>query len=184
VPSDLKRYYGAGDLHFITFSCYRRLPFFSSARRKDIFLRSLEKARCTYHFVVLGYVVMPEHVHLLVTEPRKSDLSTAIKALKQSVSRSVLCSSRKKRTDQLRLFHSERPQRFWQPRFYDFNVFTEKKRLEKLRYIHRNPVTRGLVSKPEDWRWSSYRSYAFAEAGLVAINTIPELKMMARAAAQ
>jgi REP element-mobilizing transposase RayT len=47
---------------------------------------------------------------------------------------------------------------FWQTRFYDYNVRTEKKRVEKLRYMHQNPVKRGLVSAPEDWRWSSYRS--------------------------
>jgi hypothetical protein len=57
------------------------------------------------------------------------------------------------------------PDRFWQARFYDFNVWTEGKRIEKLRYIHRNPVERGLVSSPEQWRWSSFRWYLYGEAG-------------------
>jgi len=70
---------------------------------------------------------------------------------------------------QIELF-KEAPERapFWQSRFYDFNVWTQKKRVEKLRYMHQNPVTRGLVAEPEDWRWSSYRFYLLGEPGLCA----------------
>ena len=90
MPRNLKRYYGAGDLHFVTFSCYQRLALLSSGRRRDLFLRALEATRLKYEMLVVGYVVMPEHVHLLVSEPGRQNLSTAIKALKQSVSRRVL----------------------------------------------------------------------------------------------
>ncbi len=58
----------------------------------------------------------------------------------------------------------------WQPRFYDFVVWTEEKRVEKLRYMHRNPVTSGLVLDAEQWRWSSFRHYAYGERGPVLIN--------------
>src|ERR1035437_1060470 len=75
---------------------------------------------------------MPDHVHLLVSEPKKAILSKAIQALKLFVS----------------VQSRERP--FWQPRYYDFNVHNEEKSVEKLRYMHRNPVVRGLVEKPED----------------------------------
>ena len=68
----------------------------------------------------------------------------------------------------------------WQPRFYDFNVWTERKRAEKLDYIHDNPVRRGLVAVPGEWRWSSYRSYAFGEPGLVRINDCDIMKMTVR----
>jgi len=68
----------------------------------------------------------------------------------------------------------------WQPRFYDFNVWTEHKRIEKLRYMHRNPVKRGLVEAPEQWRWSSYRGYAFGDTGLVRINDCDVLHMSLR----
>jgi putative transposase len=68
----------------------------------------------------------------------------------------------------------------WQPRFYDFNLRTEHKRIEKLCYTHRNPVKRGLVEEPEQWRWSSYRSYAFGEVGLVRINDCDLLQMRMR----
>src|SRR5512146_576758 len=65
----LKRYYGYGHLHFITFSCYRRQPLLAQASVRDQFLKILEEVRCRYRFVVVGYVVMPEHVHLLINEP-------------------------------------------------------------------------------------------------------------------
>ena len=83
MPKRLHRYYGAGYAHFITTSCYRRLPLLGSARSRDLFLRVLEQVRRRYHFVVLGYVVMPEHVHLLMGEPQRGDPSAVMKALKQ-----------------------------------------------------------------------------------------------------
>ena len=172
MPRDLKRYYGLGDLHFVTFSCYQRLPLLASGRRRDLFLRALETTRRKYELVVAGYVVMPEHVHLLISEPQRQNLSIALKALKQSVSRRVL---RRLRTmpNQAELFaQNARPPRFWQARFYDFNVWSPKKRVEKLRYMHRNPVKRGLVARPELWRWSSFRHYALGEPGLVAVNAM------------
>jgi putative transposase len=181
VPRDLKRYTGDGHLHFITFSCYHRRPFLGSARRRDLVLRVLEQTRVSYDFGIVGYVIMPEHIHLLISEPQRKNLSTAIKAFKQAVARRAL-GRRKRDASQIALFTDSAPQRFWQPRFYDFNVFTEKKRVEKLRYMHRNPVTRGLAARPEDWRWSSYRYYMLNETGIVTIDPHPELVPKARAA--
>ena len=60
---------------------------------------------------------------------------------------------------------------FWLPRYYDFNVWSEKKRIEKLRYMHRNPVKRGLVERPEDWLWSSFRHYAWGVESVVEIES-------------
>ena len=78
MPRGLKRFYGSGDLHFITFSCYRRRQFLAQASRREMFLRALEKTAHDYQLTVIGYVVMPEHVHLLVSEPERADLSTVI----------------------------------------------------------------------------------------------------------
>jgi hypothetical protein len=79
---------------------------------------------------------------------------------------------------------SVKPMPIWQPRFYDFNVWTEPKRVEKLRYMHRNPVKRGLVEEPEQWFWSSFRYYKYGDAGLVRVNDCDLMKMtMARPAA-
>ena len=149
----LVRYQQTGNFHFVTFSCYRRLPYLGTAAARDRFERSLETMRIRYRFVVCGYVVMPEHVHLLVNEPLQVLLSEAIQALKLSVS----------------VQSGQRP--FWQARYYDFNVHNEHKRVEKLRYMHRNPVNRGLVAKPEDWPWSSFRSFATGQKGSVEIES-------------
>lgn len=70
--------------------------------------------------------------------------------------------------------------RIWQPRFYDFVVYSDKKRVEKLRYMHRNPVKRGLVVAPEQWVWSSYRHYAYSEAGPVLVNERRKADMRVR----
>ena len=145
MPLGLKRYQQEGDDHFITFSCHHRKPYLNTPSSRDIFLDSLERTRSRYQFEILGYVVMPEHVHLLVSEPPHDLLSKAMQALKISVARRL----------------TERP--FWQARYYDFNVFTRDKRVEKLKYMHRNPVKRGLVTQPEDWHWSSYRHYLLEE---------------------
>ena len=89
MTEGLHRFYGGNDLHFLTFSCYRRQPWFGSAARCDLFLQILERVRRRYRLVVLGYVVIPEHVHLLVSEPQRETLSTAIQALKLGVVRSL-----------------------------------------------------------------------------------------------
>ena len=170
MPSGLHRTYGAHHLHFITCSCYRRLPLLKWARSRDRFLAILEQTRQRYHFVVVGYVVMPEHVHLLITEPEVGTPSTVMQVLKQRTAKTLL--PRRKRRDprQRELFQVDTERSFWQARFYDFNVWTTKKRVEKLRYMHRNPVKRGLVESPEQWRWSSSRFYVLSEAGPVRVN--------------
>jgi len=99
---------------------------------------------------------MPGHVHLLLTELETKALFTALQALKQSVARSFALRAREP---------------FWQARYYDFNVWSEEKRIEKLRYMHRNPVVRGLVERPEEWPWSSFRHYATGVEGTVEIES-------------
>ena len=139
----------------MTFSCYRRQPLLDSAQARNLFESALERTRLGYGFYVGGYVVMPEHVHLLVSEPQRGTLARALQALKQSVARRLIGNR----------------EHFWQARYYDFNVWTEKKRIEKLRYMHRNPVTRGLVEHPEDWAWSSFGHYLSGNAGAVEIES-------------
>ena len=170
LPSGLHRTYGAHHLHFITCSCYRRSPFLRTASRRSRFLSILEQTRQRYHFVVVGYVVMAEHIHLLITEPEIGNPSTVMQVLKQRTARALLPKKRED-TRQSCLFGDKIVRSpFWQARFYDFNVWTARKRVEKLRYMHRNPVKRGLVSSPEQWRWSSYRFYFLDQAGRVRVN--------------
>ena len=184
MPKGLKRFYGNGDLHFITASCYHREPLLGTACRKDLFLKVLEQVRQRYEFVAVGYVVMPEHFHLLISEPEKANPSVVIQALKLGVVRPLFPTSAKSREKRgtLNLFDDPAPKHFWQRRFYDFNVWSLHKHREKLRYIHGNPVKRGLVEAPDQWKWSSFRAYAFGETGPVVINDWSVLKMRVRAA--
>ena len=85
----LKRYDGVGGLHFVTFSCYRRRPLLATPRARNCFVKILDRVRCKRNFLLLGFVVMPEHVHLLVSEPAGKNLSVALQVLKQQVSRSL-----------------------------------------------------------------------------------------------
>src|SRR6266498_1994926 len=170
MPTNLHRYYGAGYLHFITTSCYQRRALLGTPQNRDLFLEVMERVRRRHGFVVVGYVVMPEHIHLLISEPDRGDPSVVMKVLKGSFARQLL--------NRCRAGVDPHPSSLWkiplskghvwQRRFYDFAVFTEKKRVEKLRYMHRNPVVRGLA--PEQWNWSSYRHYALGERGLVLVN--------------
>ena len=170
MPWGLERWQGGHDLHFLTFSCYRRQPWLASAARRDLFVKVLEQVRQRYQWVVVGYVVMPEHIHLLVSEPPQRMLSTAIQALKLGFARRVLAEQRRRRRSAPTDLFEQAAERVWQTRYYDFNVCTARKRIEKLRYIHRNPVKRGLVDAPELWRWSSFRAYAYQEKGAVHLN--------------
>ncbi len=170
MPSRLQRYYGTRHLHFITCSCHHRQACLGSARRRDLFLRVFEQVRRRYAFVVVGYVVMPEHIHLLISEPEKGDPSKVMQAIKQGFARRVLRQVRLRRVWAQRELFAAGSEHVWQHRFYDFNVWSQQKRVEKLRYMHRNPVQRGLVEEAEQWRWSSYRSYAYGQVGAVPIN--------------
>jgi len=151
MPPRLQRRQQSGHLHYITFSCHNRAPYLASPEAKQVFLKTLESTRKRYDFNILGYVVMPKHIHLLISEPPVKPLSVALAVIKRSVSNCL----------------PEKP--FWLPRYYDFNIFSIQKRIEKLRYIHRNPVHRGLVENPEDYSWSSFRTYALEEPGPVTV---------------
>lgn len=156
MPWGLKRFQQSRQLHFLTFSCYRRYPKFATPESRTIFESGLERVRKQHGLCVYGYVVMPEHVHLLVNEPKGDTLAQAMQSLKQGVARRLA-------------LRAAEP--FWQARYYDFNVWSQRKFIEKLRYIHRNPVHWGLVERPEDWAWSSFRHYASREAGAVEIES-------------
>jgi putative transposase len=182
MPARLHRYYGAGYSHFITTSCYQRRPILGNARNRDLFLQVLEQVRRCYRFVVIGYVVMPEHVHLLLSEPERGNPSIVMQAIKQSFAHKLLRYLRSHSGPQQGDFWKAvlGQGHIWQHRFYDFVVFTDHKRVEKLRYMHRNPVTRGLALEPQQWRWSSFRYYAYDEAGPVLVNEQQKAELRVR----
>jgi putative transposase len=154
MPIGLKRYQTSGHDHAINFCCYQHLPYLKSPASRDLFERSLENARRKYQFEIYAYVVMSDHVHLLVSEPPIEPLSKAIQALKLSVSQQS----------------AQHP--FWQDRYYDFNVITRRAFTDKRKYIHRNPVRAGLVEDPADWPHSSYQTYRSQNQSTVFITML------------
>src|ERR1700733_2786815 len=150
----LRRFHQSGQSHFLTFSCYHRQPNFSTPAIYALFLGCLEQTRRRFDLCVYGYVVMPEHVHLLVSEPKVDTLADAIHFLKLSFAKRL-----------------PRGGSFWQKRYYDRNVSDAQEFTEKLRYIHRNPVKRGLVENASEWKWSSFRHYALREVEVVEIES-------------
>ena len=155
MPYGLKRFQKAEALHFITFSCYRRLPLLAAPEPKDTVEAALERIRARHQARIYAYVLMPEHVHLLINEPPSILLAQLLKALKQTTSRKL----------------KEDGERFWQERYFDRNIRGEAARSEVIRYIHRNPVKRGLVASPEQYRWSSFSHYATGIQGVVEIES-------------
>ena len=162
MRNSLERRYGQGDLHFITFSCVRRRPLLGTADARSCFVCVLDEVRVRYAFRLIGYVVMPEHVHLLISEPGRDDPSKAMQVLKQRVASALLPGQKGDGQG------AER--HFWQRRFYDFNVYTGEKITEKLTYMHLNPMKRKLVVHLRDWPWSSWSHYANGETGLIRVD--------------
>jgi len=162
MPANLKRHYGRGDLHFVSFICHQRLPLLAAPSVRNFFVETLSEIRNRHRFLLVGYVVMPEHVHLLISETSEGNPSLFLQALKQRVSRDL-----REKSSPL-----DKYPRFWQPRFHDFNVYSFRKRREKLDYMHLNPVHRRLVSNPADWPWSSYLNYERGEPGLIPIDFV------------
>jgi len=122
MPKGLRRYYGHDHLHFLTCSCYHRQPWLGEAAGRDLFLRIVEQARRHYRFVVVGYVVMPDHIHLLISEPERGTPSTVMQVVKQRYARHLLRKKRRK-AEQGELW-PDAEQRVWQRRFYDFNLWS------------------------------------------------------------
>ncbi len=157
MPTGLRRYQQSGHRHAINFNCFRKRGILDTAEARDTFLKIFEETREKYRFEVVGYVVMPTHVHVLVSEPEGHKLSTAMQVLKQRFS----CTR----------IETE----VWEPRYYDFNVYSQRKLIEKLRYIHDNPINAGLVSTYADWPWSSYNAYAGLDPGPVKVTLLLSL---------
>jgi putative transposase len=155
MPSGLKRLHSSGQTHFITFGCWHRRQNLADAATKQAFLEGLERIRRSFLLRIYGYVVMPDHVHLLLSEPDVKSLAVAIQSLKQGVSRKYVGNA----------------PHFWQHRYFDLNVRDHFQFYEKLNYIHRNPVRKHLCNSPEDWTWSSFRHYATGCEGTVEIES-------------
>jgi putative transposase len=172
VRNKLQRFHGRGDLHFITFSCRERLPLLGSSGARNVFVTILDEVRTRHEFRLIGFVVMPEHAHMLVSEPKTGSPSDTMLSLKERVSFRLNPSREKAPAEIADLRPECDPYAFWQRRFYDFNVWSSGKLEQKLDYMHRNPVQRGLVRHPKYWPWSSWSYYEKGEMGLIRIDSV------------
>jgi len=171
VPTRLHRYDFPGLMHFWTFSTYRRLTFFWHDAIKQIAVDGLRHLQSKFSICLVGYVIMPEHLHVLLYphargEPTPQPISKLLHAFKRKVGqegkKALKQFAREDRpwAEPIRQWmQADEP--FFQTRGYDFNVETHDKLIEKLNYCHKNPLTRRPVTDAADWHWNSYRYYGF-----------------------
>jgi putative transposase len=179
----VRSYNEPGHAHELTFSCFHRLPLLRRDRTRLWFLEALEKARHRCNLTLWAYVIMPEHVHVIVC-PR--DLAYEVRlirtALKVPVQRKALAFLRQHAPVYLDRLRDEQPNgeihyRFWQRGGgYDRNITDPATLRTMIEYIHNNPVRRGLVSLPADWLWSSARFYEGYKDAPVRMNPLPVLE--------
>jgi putative transposase len=167
-----------GHAHTLTFSCFQRRPFLMRERTRGWFVDAVERFRKQYDFHVWAYVIMPEHIHILIW-PTKSvyDIGIILKALKKSVSNHAVAWLRKENSPGLQQLQDRQPNgkvhfRFWQRGGgYDLNVFEPMKAHRQIDYIHNNPVRRNLCPTAVDWFWSSAADYAGLRTGPLRIDS-------------
>ena len=164
MPSHRKtcrRFDQPGEAHFLTFSCFRRLPLLDRDRSRSWFIDAVQLGREKNQFHLWAYVLMPEHVHLVLLPLGNTKIAEILTTLKQSTSKRALNWLRQYAPDYLPNLLDLRPNgvqshRFWQRGGgYDRNLRSIRDIHEKIAYVHDNPARRGLVRQAADWHWSS-----------------------------
>jgi putative transposase len=160
-----------GHMHLLTFSCYRRLPLLTRDDRQRLLCQAIDRATARHGYRLFAFVLMPEHVHLLV-HPRTGggDIAALLRAIKrpysfrikQLLEKAAAADQPQARELLRRLTIRQRPGvatfRFWQEGpGHDGNLFSPRRILAAIDYIHMNPVRRGLCERCIDWKWSSAR---------------------------
>ncbi|MCX5999315.1 MAG: transposase [Chloroflexi bacterium] len=151
-----------GHAHELTFSCFTRQPLLTSEKAKASLATAIEEAMKKHRFRLWAYVFMPEHVHLLILPAEEEySISRILKSIKQPASRRLIEHLRASHPGALRCMETGLAQprlRFWQDGGgYDRNYWSNGAVVRQMEYIHNNPVRRGLVERPQEWRWSSAR---------------------------
>ncbi len=189
-PRKTVKHYDNGEPHFLTFSCYQRLPLLSKDRSRLWFLDALERARSDHGFQLWAWVVMPEHVHLLLWPPfslispdphsGRGRIRGILSSIKRPVGEKAIAYLREHSPNflqRLTVTTSNRTyHRFWQAgSAYDENISDPAILHAMADYIHYNPVKRGLVNRAEEWPWSSARTWKDGNDSPIRIDrTIPE----------
>jgi len=175
VRKTCHRYNEPGDAHELTFSCFKRRPLLSRDRTRRWLIEAIAKARDAHGFRLWGFVVMPEHVHLLIWPPGPDySVESILKSIKQSVSRRAMVYLRKHNPAGLKqpaTGERTRPYRFWLAGGgYDRNITNLATFRNAVEYVHNNPVRRGLVRTAEEWFWSSAREWEEPGSGPLALD--------------
>jgi putative transposase len=178
-----RRFDVPGDAHCLTFSCFGRLPLFARERSCTWMLRALELGRARQLYDLWAYVVMPEHVHIVLLPHPDVRIQSILTTLKQSVAKRALLWLQREAPDFLPRLEDPQPNgqrcyRFWlRGGGYDRNLRTVADIHQKIDYVHANPVRRELVASPGDWPWSSYRAWQTSEDLPIAIDrfSLPHL---------
>ena len=172
----IKRLDMPGQAHYLTFSCFHNQQFLNKDRARRWFIEALENSRKKHHYDLWAWVIMPEHVHLMVLPGTESRISNLLKSIKLSVAKTASSWVKENAPGFLSSMTDTQPDgtktiRFWQRGGgHDRNNCSVDELYEKINYIHKNPVRRGLVDHPGDWNWSSYRALENKEDTPISID--------------
>ncbi|MFA6525306.1 MAG: transposase [Patescibacteria group bacterium] len=170
----MKRYNIPGQVHFVTTRTLNSVPYFSDNICCDILLSVINRLRNELKFNLIGFVLNPNHIHLLLKlwvgsnlfEPEANEFASTRGNISYVVQRIKGGSAREINR------YLKTAGCVWQKNFYDFNIYSERKLIQKLNYIHYNPVKHGLVKNPEDWRYSSWQNYYQDDDSTIIIDRI------------
>jgi putative transposase len=160
----LKHYDNLGTARFVTFCCYHLAPYLNDRLTCQLLIKHIDDARFKHGFKLMGYVIMPEHVHLVMLPPDDMKLGLVIREIKSLMAREYFA-PKKTAASEERIF--------WQKRCYDHNCRSDNSAREKINYCHNNPVKRGLAQEPGNFEWSSYNWYAGKRDVPLAMDQVP-----------
>jgi putative transposase len=180
----LEHFYGQNHLHYLTANTYRKARIFDTDRYNWKFVQTLNDLRTEQGYRIIGYVLMPEHCHLLIWPGPLADPSQIMQKLSGRTANFILrnlrenlafpwCRKMLNRFPMPPSVHDHAYCRVWNRRGCDLNIWSEKKIQEKLTYMHNNPVKRGLVAHPGDWPWSSWRYYYLDDSSVLSMDHLP-----------
>ncbi len=168
-----------GQAHFTTINLYKRFPLLEDYEFCDLIIENLKYYREKFQFKLLGYVILPDHFHMIVLPRAGARYSDIIRDFKKGVAFAIIgrlsSSGNQSLLDRFLLKPARRDgQRYsiWQRKYFDFNIFSEKKFVGKLEYIHDNPVVLGLAKAPGDWRYSSWRNYHLGDSSIISVDEL------------
>jgi len=175
----LKHYDNDGRARFITFCTHKRLPLLTNNKFRQIIIDSFKLIREEYNLKLIAYVIMPEHIHLVILPSDDTLIGGVIGNIKKAFARKIhklLSSNNSDLIHKLTVTRNGN-KRFalWQRRCYDHNCRSENSLWQKIDYCHNNPVKRGLVQTPEAWQWSSYRWYKGFKDVVLEMDFITEM---------